>query len=320
MISGGSMRSGKRSDHISMAFILMVSAVFFLAEDSRAQQTVAVDADVQFKYAQHLFSVRDFMSAVNEYRRFIYLFPRDGRVESAAYRIGLCYLSMEQPDLAIQAFAPIVDDIGNNAYAEQAYFRTSEAYLKLGRSGSALTTLHSLATLSDDPDIKDEAHYRIGWIYLETAQWEQARNYFGRISPKNSDKYRLKALTDAIEKRSAQPQKRPGLAGALSIVPGGGYLYCERYQDAFMAFLFNAGLIYAAYEAFDHELYALAGVISFVEIGFYSGNIYGSISSAHKYNQAKDRNLIDHLRENLKIQLSARPANRGMELSMCISF
>ena len=300
-------------------FILVALAVFFQAKSSRGEQIV-IDADRQFDYAERLLTDRDFVSAVNEYRRFVYLFPRDDRVESAVYRIGLCYLSMGQPELAIQSFAPIIDDFGDNPYAEDAYFRTSEAYLKLGRTGSAITTLHSLATLSGDPDIRDNAHYRIGWIYLETAQWEQARDYFDKISLKNSEKYRLKKLTDLIEKRPSQPRKRPGLAGALSIVPGGGYLYCERYQDAFMAFLLNAGLMYAAYEAFDHELYALAGVISFVEFGFYSGNIYGAVSSAHKYNQTKDRNLIDYLRENLKIQLGARPVNEGLELSLNISF
>jgi tetratricopeptide (TPR) repeat protein len=319
MISGGPMSSSKHSGHILMVFILIAWAVFPQAQSSRGEQIV-IEADMQFNYAEHLFSARDFVSAVNEYRRFVYLFPQDDRVESAVYRIGLCFLSMGQPGLAIQSFAPIIEDFGDNPYADEAYFKTSEAYLKLGRTGSAITTLHSLATLSDDLDIQDKAHYRIGWIHLETAQWEQARVYFDKISPRNSEKYRLKTLTGLIEKRPSQPQKRPGLAGALSIVPGGGYLYCERYQDAFMAFLLNAGLMYAAYEAFDHELYALAGVISFVEFGFYSGNIYGSISSAHKYNQTQDRKLIDHLRENLKVQLSARPANKGMELSMCISF
>ena len=40
--------------------------------------------------------------------------------------------------------------------------------------------------------------------------------------------------------------------------------------------MLNAGLILSAWEAFDNELYALGGVISFVEFGFYAGNIYGA--------------------------------------------
>jgi tetratricopeptide (TPR) repeat protein len=313
-------RSGKKKNpHQACLIVLAVFAAIFM-ETAGGAQALEIDADTQFNYAEHLFTTKDFMSAVSEYRKLIFLFPQDGRVEPAMYRIGLCYLSMGQFELAIQSFAPIVNDFGDHPYAEQAYFRTSEAYLNLGRTGSAITTLHSLDTLSDDPDIKDETYYRIGWIYLETAQWERAKAYFDKISPKNSEKYQLENLDKAFETRPFPKKKRPGLAGMLSIVPGGGYLYCERYQDAFMAFLLNAGLIYAAYEAFDHELYALAGVISFVEFGFYSGNIYGAVSSAHKYNRTKDRKFIDYLKENLKVKVSARPGNKGMEVALRISF
>ena len=306
--------------HACLIVLAVFAAILIFIVTAGGVQAVEVEADTQFDYAEHLFSNKDYMSAVNEYRRFIFLFPQDDRIEPAMYQIGLCYLSMGQFDLAIQSFLSIIDTFQESTYVVQAYLGIGDAYLKLGQTGSAITNLHSLATISDDPDIRDEAYYRIGWIYLETAQWERAAAYFDKISPKNSEKYQLENLAESLEKKSSPPKKRPGLAGMLSIVPGGGYLYCGRYQDAFMAFLLNAGLIYAAYEAFDHELYALAGVISFVEFGFYSGNIYGAVSSAHKYNRTKDRKFIDHLKENLKIRLSARPGNKGMELALRVSF
>ena len=110
------------------------------------------------------------------------------------------------------------------------------------------------------------------------------------------------------------------MAGALAILPGTGYLYCNRPRDALISFLINGGLIFAAYEAFDNDMVALGGVISFVEIGFYSGNIYGSISSAHKYNQDQDRRFVDRLKENLRVNLSSRPENKGLELSFQYRF
>jgi len=115
-------------------------------------------------------------------------------------------------------------------------------------------------------------------------------------------------------------RKSPGVAGALAVLPGGGYLYCNRPRDALISFLLNGGLIYAAYEAFDNDMPALGGVISFVEIGFYSGNIYGSISSAHKYNHDQERRFVDRLKENLKVGLSSRPENKGLELSLRYRF
>jgi TolA-binding protein len=310
----------QKSCHVHLIVLAVFAAFLFFVQSSRGDQIIEKETDLQFNYAEHLFSIKDYISAVNEYRRFIFLYPQDDRMEPAMYRIGLCYLSMGQFELAIQSFSTVIDAFSDSAYAVQSYFRIGEAYFKMSRTGSAITTLHSLATISENPDIRDEAYYRIGWIYLETAQWERATAYFEKISPKNAEKYQVENLAEAFEARSSQKYKRPGLAGLLSIVPGGGYLYCGRYQDALMAFLLNGGLIYAAYEAFDHELYALAGVISFVEVGFYSGNVYGAVSSAHKYNQVQDKRFIDHLKESLKIRISARPANKGLELALRISF
>jgi hypothetical protein len=96
----------------------------------------------------------------------------------------------------------------------------------------------------------------------------------------------------------------------LSIVPGGGQLYCNRYQDAMTAFLINAGLIWAAWEAFDNEQYALGSVISFVEFGFYAGNIYGAVSSAHKYNRDRIAEFRERLNQRRQMSLSLAPYQR----------
>ena len=66
---------------------------------------------------------------------------------------------------------------------------------------------------------------------------------------------------------------------------GAGHLYCERKRDAFISFLLNGAMIYAAYGAFDHDLDVLGGIITFFELGFCSENIYSAVSSAHKYNR-----------------------------------
>jgi len=79
----------------------------------------------------------------------------------------------------------------------------------------------------------------------------------------------------------------------LSVIPGAGYLYLERYQDALISLLVNTALIFAAYEAFDNDLYVLGGIISFVELGFYAGNIYGATTSAHKINRSQKPFPVD---------------------------
>ena len=286
-----------------------------------AETTVTIEADRQFQYAEQLYSQKKYMIAIAEYERFVYLFPGDERVSQSRYQMGMAYYAEGRYIEAIRSFSDLAEteDVGS-AYHARSFFMAAESQLRLGRRLSALTTLQNLLTISDDTNVQDEAHYRMGWIYLETADWEKAQTYFQKISHQNHAKYRLADLIRNLEGAGDIHHKSPGVAGALAILPGGGYLYCNRPRDALISFLLNGGLIFAAYEAFDNEMYALGGVISFVEIGFYSGSIYGSISSAHKYNRDQDRRFVDRLKENLKVNLSSRPENMGLELSLQYRF
>ncbi len=287
---------------------------------SSTNPLMILSADKQFQYAQNLFSAKDYLTAAGEYKRFVYFFPKDKRVEFAMYRIGMSHFLGGHYKEAISAFNKLTEQYFDTEYSIKSYYRISEAYIKMKAFGQALIDLNNLVTITHNPDARDEAYYRMGWIYIETASWDQAKQYFNKISAKNRRKFQLEKLSAELEKETAIPKKNPKLAGFLSIVPGAGYLYCERYQDALIAFLLNGGLMYAAYESFDKELNALGGVISFVEFGFYSGNIYGAMSSAHKYNRTKTDRFIQNLKDNVKINLSADMRNQGVTLSFRWSF
>jgi outer membrane protein assembly factor BamD (BamD/ComL family) len=302
-----------------------VSIIFFISLlcipcAVKADQTVSVDADVQFAYAASLYAGGDFLMAAAEYKRFIYLFPGHDRVEEAAYNVGLCHLSARQYGRAVQSFKEIMLSYPDGRYTDQAQFRMSEAYLSSNQAGAAITSLRNLAFATDDADVRDEAYYRVGWVYIGMGQWEQALTVFAEISQEGRNTYRLEELSRALAEEPKMKQKGATLAGTLAIIPGAGYLYCGRYQDALIALLVNGGLIWAAYEAFNNDLYALGSVITFVEIGFYAGNIYGSVASAHKYNRKKEQQWIENLRQNLKVNLASRPKTRGIELSLRYTF
>jgi len=302
-----------------------VSIIFFISLlcipcGDKAGQAVSVDADVQFEYADSLYAGGDFFMAAAEYKRFIFLFPGHARVEEAAYNVGLCHLSARQYSRAVQSFKEIMLSYPDGQYNERAQFRMSEAYLDSSQAGAAITSLRNLAIATDDAGVRDEAYYRMGWVYIGMGQWEQALTVFAEISQEGRNTYRLEALSRALAEEPKMKQKSSALAGTLAIIPGAGYLYCGRYQDALIALLVNGGLIWAAYEAFSNDLYALGSVITFVEIGFYAGNKHGSVARAHKYNRKKERQWIDTLRRRLKVNLASRPENKGLELSLRYTF
>ena len=307
-------------------FVLICSLLIPLSQsfaDSGSQgasASITLNPDKQFNYAQELFSANDYLTAVNEYKRFIYFFPTDERVELAMFQIGQSYFLGRQFDEAVKSFKKLTDRYFETEYSIKSYFKISDIYIAIKAFNPALINLNNLIMITKDENVKDEAYYRIGWIYIETASWDDARLYFNKISPGNRNKFRLKKLADELDKETLIPQKDPKLAGFLSIIPGGGYLYCERYQDALIAFLLNGGLILAAYESFDKGHGALGGLITFVGFGFYAGNIYGAVTSAHKFNRKETGQFIYKLKKNARVNLSADLENKGVLLSFRFSF
>jgi tetratricopeptide (TPR) repeat protein len=322
MIFGGTVSANVCMLRAGWIVAAVTITICLLPAYSYAGRAVLLDPDSQFQFAEHYFQKGEYYRAIGEYERFIFFFPEAKQVGLARYRIGVAYLKGERYQEAIQAFELLIEKYPNSAYAIESYLRISEAYVRLKRYDEALINLESLITIAPDQDIKDEAHYQCGWIYLEKGLWEDAQTYFDKISPENREKYRLKQFLKELDKKELLKRKDPSISGLLAVVPGAGHLYCERYRDALVSFLLNGALIFAAYEAFDHHQNALGGIITFVEVGFYSGNIYSAVSSAHKYNRDEKNRFLRYLKERSKINISlgGSEPNKALILSCRLSF
>jgi tetratricopeptide (TPR) repeat protein len=307
-----------RALFFSLSFIVLLFPPSFAGSNPKpdGQLSLIIDADKQFDFAQHNFSTKAYAMAIIEYQRFTYFFPEDKRVPLALYRIGMSYYSINRFQEAVESFKKVIYQYGDTDLSVKSYFMISKSLMGLNASGSAIINLHNLIALTDDVNVKDEAYYRTGWIHLEMASWEKATFFFSKISPQNKTKYRLENLSAELEKERLIPKKDPEIAGLLSIIPGGGQLYCERYHDALITFLLNGVLIYAAYESFDEGHNALGVLISFVGLGFYAGNVYGAVTSAHKYNRRKNDQFIRKLNERLKVNLLVDIENQGASLAL----
>ena len=302
-----------------------VLALLLPFSQSYAGPVLTIDSDKQFDFAQYCFLSKEYFRAIDEYKRFIYFFPEDKRVRTAMYKIGMSYFNSKSFNDAINSFNTLINKYSDTDFSmtdlcTKAYLMISKCHIHLNESGPAVICLNNLITITDDMDVKDEAYYQTGWIYLEKASWEKAKINFAKIRPQSKNKYQLKRLSKELDRTKLIDRKSPKIAGLLSIIPGAGFLYCERYQDALVAFLLNAGLMYAAYESFDDDNYALGGVITFVEVGFYAGNFYGAITSAHKYNRSKTRKFIDKLRQNTTINISTSHQNNSIEFCLRYHF
>jgi len=289
------------------------------------QSGIFITADMQFEYAQTLFDQKDFTAAQVEFKRFIHFFPQDPRHDRADYTAGVALFHSGQFYEAAKRFDAIIQkspDI-DSPWAQKSCFMQSKSFEAMGNTGYAQVVLQNYLKLTRDTHTKDRIYLELARMHIQNTatpgkdELTEARKNLMLISAEKQGEYKVENQLETIDQAVNAPTKNPALAGIIAIIPGGGMLYCERYKDAFISFCFNTGLIWAAYTAFDHDNPALGGVISFVESGFYSGNIYGSITAAHKYNKAAQ---IKILNKTFNFEPGFDPVNKSFFLRLTHGF
>jgi tetratricopeptide (TPR) repeat protein len=301
-------------------FSLFIVGILLLAGIADAFEALTIDADNQYRFAQSRLDANAFDEAIAEFNRFIHFFPDDPRIPRARFQTGVAHYRAGRFLAAAAVFDRQTRNYEGLPLQNEAFFMLSRSHADQGMTEQALLDLHNLLAVTTNADVIDRAHYEKGWLHVEQGQWQLADRAFDAIASANRDRYRIVELRHSLTAHDEIQTKNPTLAGTFSIVPGGGQLYCNRYRDAMTAFLINAGLILAAWEAFDNDLPALGGVITFVEFGFYAGNIYGAVSSAHKFNRDRMDAFKSRLKRNKSMPLSLAPAFRGAALLLSFDF
>ncbi|MEA1969047.1 MAG: hypothetical protein U9N77_12615 [Thermodesulfobacteriota bacterium] len=277
-------------------FFQLMAGISFSREKS-----IVINCDMQYQYAEECFDNGEYKTAILEFKRFIHFFPKEKRVTQAQFKTGASFFYLKQYSDAVEFFQQLSSSFSQDQVSVEARFMLSRTYLMMEKSGSAERVLQNFLTLTNDKSIKERIYSAIAWIYLKRAgemgacALDSAECWFDRISSSGAEYYNKNEITKEISQIRTIDKKNPVIAGTAALIPGAGFAYCERYRDALITFLLNTSLILAAAESFDDGNNALGAVISFVEAGFYSGNIYGSISSAHKYNRFKIEQRIHQM-------------------------
>lgn len=292
--------------------VVCLLLVFFSPATQAAERVIT--ADDQFNYAKSCLTAKDYDCASAEFRRFAHFFSDDARVAEALLQIGRSQLLANQADRAVASFEALIRRFEQHPLAVQAAFLKAEAWMQQQAHLQAILTLDNLIQTTSDIMVQDRARFRIAWIHVDRGDWPAARRALNAISPENQTHFRTRTLLADMDTAANIPTKSPALAGTLSVIPGLGQLYCERYEDALISFLVNGGLIWASVEAFNHDLYALGGVIGFVELGFYAGNIYGATGDAHKYNHRAVRAFSNGLTGKWRVGMLPAPKKDGIGL------
>ncbi len=273
----------------SLSVLWLFPASAAIAEEGRA-------GDSSYEFAESLFVEGDYYRAITEYKRFLFHHPTHTQIEKAQLRIAESLFRAKRWKETIDSVEVFLLRFPNSGLRIDAMFLKASAEKERKLTDKALNTLEEIVRTAPSPE-RDRALYETVMIYLEQGKRSGASTAVDGLSVTGPFSKAVPILREGLEEIDRLPRKSPALAGTLAaVVPGSGHLYAERPKDALAAFLLNASFALAAVELCRHEHYAAAGVFLFFELGWYGGNIYSAVGSAHKFNKRIEDDFVLDLR------------------------
>ncbi|MCX5856267.1 MAG: tetratricopeptide repeat protein, partial [Deltaproteobacteria bacterium] len=300
---------------------LIFSAVlFFIPSTVRAVEGQGNASARQFSFAEALLAEGDYYRAITEFKRFVFFFPQDALVEKSTFRIAESYYKAKRWAEAVDTFSAFSTKYPQSLMTANALYFKGLAEKELKRYQNALLTFQEIIR-EKSKDYADKAIYQSALVLIEMGEWLRSMQTFSLVpqgSPLSSSAH---IMSSGLERMDDIPQKSPALAGTLAaILPGAGHFYTERYRDALVAFLLNGAFIWGAVELFQHDNPVAGGIVTFFEIGWYVGNIYSAVDSAHKYNKRTKEEFIQHLKVMNAISFSHDPVTSANQIIFSLRF
>jgi outer membrane protein assembly factor BamD (BamD/ComL family) len=299
-----------------LVFFAVVIGLFLSCASPVLSDQVIINSDDQFDFAHSIMDDGDYARAVVEFERFIHFFPVDSRVPRARLFIGMCYLNDRRYEEAREIFYPFITSEQDSPLSAKAVFLMGESYYQQGISKEAEHYFVQVIEKYPDSDLKNAALYRLGWTRMRQNKWSEASAVFKTIKKDSLFYESSRELAAQSLDGEELLEKNPAYAGTLAIVPGLGHVYVSRYRDAMVSFLVNGLFIWAAVQAFHSDQDVLGGILTFVELGFYTGNIYSAVNAAHKHNRKVQNDFRKSLQDTLDLNLfTAEKGRMGLALT-----
>jgi outer membrane protein assembly factor BamD (BamD/ComL family) len=305
----------------SFLFLFIAGVLVVLATRSPAySEQIVIDSVGQFGFAHALMEKGEYERAVAEFERFIHFFPGDRNSPKARFLIGVCYLKDRRFEQARDVFFNIVNAESDGPLSGQALLLIGESYYQQGLFEEAEHYFSQIIEKYEHVDFKNHAAYRLAWTMMKEGRWQDASRIFSRVEKESFFYDSSIKLAEQCLEGGGLPNKRPLYAGILAgLVPGMGHAYVGRYRDSSVAFILNGFFIWAAIESFHKDHYALGSILTVLEAGWYTGNIYSAVNGAHKYNRKVRDDFMGTLTDRFDVGLFAS-GNNAMGLSLTLRF
>jgi hypothetical protein len=290
-----------------MAKILLL-AVFFLCSSEWAMGQegggLYLDEKLQMGLADHFFQDGDYYRAITEYKRLLFFFPRSARAEEALWKIASAYFYGKKWDEALGAADDLLRRFPESPWRAEALLLKGRCFAEKKEYSRARYFFLRAKEVAPGKPVASEAQWEIARSFLKEEKWKEAAAEFRKVEPGSELYPRAEFFASGLDRVGEVPMKSPVEGGILAaLLPGAGHLYAERYRDAGVAFALNGAFIAGMVEAFNHKNYVVGGILTFFELGWYSGNIYSAVSSVHKYNRKKREDYLEQLEKESNFSL-----------------
>ena len=260
------------------------------------------EADLQWALSEQLLARGEPYRAITEYERFLFYFPSDPRAGLARVRILESYVAGKWWPEAARAARETLGDAG---LPPELRCRTLEllgvCLMRMGDSAHARETLHSALETCQDPPARDRVRLLLAELGANLGQWGAAARALEAVEGEGPHARVAREESARIHRGELSSRERsPWMAGALAaLLPGAGHAYLGRWEDAALVFTVNGAFLGATVEALEKDQPALAGAMALAELLWYSGNIFGAVSSAHKHNRVLAQQWAEGTRSQL---------------------
>jgi len=269
--------------NVKTVFLAIFCCLSLFPNLLRAQEADLFNYENSLKFAIHLSDIHKYEASAQEYERVLFFSPGNPLVQESL--INTYFLARKYSTGAERARAlyTSIDSMpGNIAFSYGKNLLLNQSHPEL-----------SMLLQKNNHILKEDKHLLELGQAVFTQDWKEAQETYHTFIATES---RMDIFSPIILKTERIKRKKPLLAvGLSSLVPGLGRFYTKQWKDGIISFVITGSLGYASFRHFNRNgsSSVLGWVYGGLALGFYTGNLYGSIQSAHRYNEQESGKIID---------------------------
>jgi tetratricopeptide (TPR) repeat protein len=282
-----------------IALVICLVAIATWADEPR---TGTADLPSFLAFVEALGQSGDHDSAALECRRLLFFSPAKEDQPLLRFTLARELYLAQRYDNAIDEFRDYYQQYPEDKNAARAMFLWGNCELLTGNADAADKVWRRVQREHPTSDWAARAGIKLGLAEAGKNNWMESANNFNWLY-EHSENYKSlgKELAQLAVKGKRMPRRDVTTGVILSaVLPGAGQAYSGRWGDAAAALVITGGLGTLAVMSYLDRQYVGAGVLGFLGITFYAGNIYNGGDAAIQYNHRQELKLRQEILDRIK--------------------